>query len=173
MSNSEWLVREATPLDMPAVTELVLVHGQNEWNYLPEDEVHRHVDGLDSGKTHAVVAETDSGLVGVVTYEIGQFYPQYQPAGKKRINHGYIAEAAVHKSFVGQGIGTTLCGRAIQLLIDNHGVKEVYAMRHADNISSGTMMDKSSMEVIDEFDDPDRRPSGSRRTVVTRYTAPY
>ncbi len=172
MSLTNWSMREATQLDIPAVAELILAHGPNDWNYLPEDEVHSHVDGLGDGTTHAVIAETDGELIGVVTYEIGQHYPQYQPSGREHTPHGYIAEAALHRNYVGMSIGTVLCGQAIQLMVTNHGVKEVYAMRHADNAPSGSMMSKNSMETIDEFDDPDRRPTGSRRTVVTRFIAP-
>ena len=170
MSNEEFVIRDGTPEDIAALQKLLLEHGQNPWNHLPHDEVLLHVGGIATGKTHAVLAQIRDAIIGVVTYEIGRRYPQYQPPERQESEHGYLAEAVVHRDHAGKGIGTQLLRAAIARLLERD-IREVYAMRHADNIPSGRMMEKSGMKVVDEFDDPEIRPSGSRRTAVSRIIA--
>ena len=138
---------------------------------MPEEEVRQHVKGISGGDTYGVVAEVHGKIIGVVTYQKGLLYPQYQPDGREEVEHGYVAEAVVHNEHVGKGIGTILCTEAIAQLTEQYGVNEVYAKRHADNVPSARMMGKSGMVEIDEYDDPKIRPTGTRRTTVTRYTA--
>jgi len=156
--------------DIPAIESLILEHGPNQWNHLPEDDVRRHVASIEAGATLAVVAFSKplQETVGVVTYEISRRYHMYQPPRRSSADHGYIAEAVVHPDFAGRGLGTELFSAAIQDLVSK-GMKEIYAMRHADNDPSRRMMDKSGMRTMAEFDDPDIRPSGSRRTTVMRF----
>jgi ribosomal protein S18 acetylase RimI-like enzyme len=160
-------IRDAMPEDIPALLRLILEHGPNPWNHLPEEEVRRHVEGLARGDTFAVVAHAGELVVGVVTYEVGRRYPHYQPAGSEGSEHGYLAEAVVHRDYTGRGIGTALLGAAIES-VRRRGIREVYAMRHADNVASAQMMEKCGMQVIAEFSDPVIRPSGSQRTAVAR-----
>lgn len=168
MSRLEYQLREATARDIYAITNLMLGQGPNQWNYLPEEWVRKHVGDIACRKTFAIVAMLNRRLVGAVTYEVGQHYPQYQPRKREGCPHGYIAELVVDSRHTGRGIGTELLRTAIIELGRVHDVKEVYAMRHADNAPSGRAMEKCGMKIVDEFDDPGIRPSGSRRTVVVR-----
>ncbi len=155
---------------IPDIENLLFEHGSNEWNHLPEDDVRRHVGAIASGNTLAVIAASSKvdGIIGVVTYELGHKYPQYQPEGRRDSEHGYIAEAVVHPDFTGRDIGTALLSSAIRDLTEA-GLREVYAKRHADNIPSKRMMEKAGMVIVDEFADPEIRPTGSRRTAVMRF----
>lgn len=167
MSNDQISIREGRTEDIAIIQQLILEHGPNPWNHLPEDEVRHHVEGIATEITFAVLALIHNSVIGVVTYEIGRRYPQYQPSEKQDNDHGYLAEAVVHRKYAGKGIGTQLLKAAIERLLQQ-GIHEVYAMRHADNIPSGRMMEKSGMKVVDEFDDPEIRNSGSRRTSVSQ-----
>ncbi|HLD85672.1 MAG TPA: hypothetical protein VI968_03890 [archaeon] len=52
--------------------------------------------------------------------------------------------------------------------MSSHGIKRVYAMRHEENGASARLMEKLGFEIIDTFNDPVKRHSGSRRTAVCR-----
>ena len=170
MDNEPFSIRDGAPGDIAAIVRFIFQHGPNEWNYLPEDGVRENVGSIATGKTRAVLAFTAGELIGVVTYETGHRYPQYQPPGRREAEHGYLSEAVVHRAYTGQGIGTRLLHTAIERLFQQ-GMREVYTMRHKDNIPSRRMMEKCGMEVIDEYYDPDIRPTGSRHTVITRIIA--
>lgn len=162
---------------IPAIEELMLGHGPNEWNHLPPDTIKDYLSGIATGAAFGVVAMvTGRGgqLLGVATYDIGHRYPQYQPEGRESEPHGYVSEVVVHRDQTRVGLGTDLFRAAIESLTSTkkpwgHGLLEVYAMRHTDNVPSGRMMEKSGMVVVDEFPDPDIQPTGSRSTTVTRF----
>lgn len=164
-------LRQAQSDEGPAIERLILEQGPNQWNHLPSDEVRRNVEGIATGEASAVVAELDGALVGAAIYGIGHPYKRLQPPGRESVERGYVSEVVVHRGHVGVSIGTKLLRAAIDRLVEQ-GMREIYAKRHADNIPSGRMMEKSGMEIVDEFDDPEIRPHGSRRTTVTRYTVP-
>lgn len=165
-------LRNAVASETDAIIGLLLQHGPSQWNHLPESEARAYASGIAQQKVFAAVAvDGNNAIIGVVLYEIGQFYPTYQPPESVHLDHGYIAELVVSKSYVGKGIGTRLLGYAIAEL-QKMGVREVYAMRHADNVPSGRAMQKCGMTIINEFDDPQIRTSGSRRTVITRISLP-
>jgi len=163
----ELSIRKAGPEDTDSIRDLILTHGPNEWNYLPEDDVIEHVEGICDGEVFAVVADMRGQIVGVVTYEIGIHYPQYQPDGRQDEAQGYISEAVVHSDHVGRGIGSKLCSEAVEDMFAI-GTKEIYAKRHEENEASAGMMRKSGFREVDTFPDPSIRPTGSRRTTVTR-----
>lgn len=167
MANSDYYIRTATPNDADDIRLILTEHGPSILNYLPQNEVDDHVSDISNGKVLAVVAQTEDALVGVSTYQVGQFYPQYQPPNRTNKDHGYLAETVVHREYVSKGIGTLLLKMAISNLQSN-GIKEIYAKRHADNIASRRMMEKCGLIAIDEFYDPTIRPTGSRRTTVSQ-----
>ncbi len=170
MSKLNFHICSALSCDSAAVGDFILRYGQSELNYLPEDEIRAHVEKIKTGAVSAVVAWTRDEvqeIIGVVTYEIVKRYPQYQPEGRREEDHGYLAEAVVREDCAGQGVGSKLLKEAIDKLRAK-GMKEIYAMRHADNVSSARMMEKGGMEIVDEFDDPEIRTTGSGRTAVCR-----
>lgn len=48
------------------------------------------------------------------------------------------------------------------------GLASVYTKRHEENVPSARMMTKSGFTPVATFDDPQVRPSGTRRTTVCR-----
>lgn len=163
-------LRDGTAADIPALQTLILEHGPNAWNYLPEDEVRDHVAGIADGRTGAVVALAGNEIVGVVTYEITGAFRRYQPPSRADAVQGHVCEAAVHRDHAGRGIGAALLQAAAHRLRDR-GCTDIYVERHEENAASAGMMRKAGFVAIDTFDDPVRRPSGSGRTTVCRFQA--
>ncbi|HEY4963774.1 MAG TPA: GNAT family N-acetyltransferase [Candidatus Saccharimonadales bacterium] len=154
--------------DAQTIEDLIITDGQNEWNYLPEAEILRkYLASIANGSVFGIkaLAKPIQSVVGAVTYDIGHRYPQYQPLGREDAVHGYLSEAVVRPDYAGHGLGTALLSAAITDL-GEMGIQEVYAMRHADNDPSRRMMEKSGMVLVDEFPDPEIRPTGSGRTAV-------
>lgn len=160
-------IRDGTAADIPALQALILEHGANAWNYLPQEEVRDHVAGLADGRTGAVVALAGDEIVGVVTYETTVAFRRYQPRARADLVQGHVCEAAVHRGHAGRGIGAALLQAAVQRL-QRRGCADIYIERHEDNAASAGMMRKAGFVAIDTFDDPLRRPNGSGRTTVCR-----
>ena len=55
-------LRAATAADIEAMCELLLEHGPNPWNHLPEAEVRAHLAAIAGGETRALLAEQEKGL---------------------------------------------------------------------------------------------------------------
>lgn len=165
----DFTMRQAAVADIPAITDLILIHGPNEWNHLPEEEVRKHVAMIEEGQVGALVAERRTELIGAVTYLVDCRYAHYQPEGDGQQEHGYLAEAVVHREHTGKGIGSALLRAAAEKLFAR-GIRSVYAKRHEENAGSAGMMRRSGFEIVDTFADPDIRPHGSRRTTVERLT---
>ena len=153
--------------NIAAIVDLILTHGPNPWNWLPPEEVARHVGQIATGEVDAVVAWDGAALQGVVTFRQAQDFARYQPEGREAEPHGYICEAVVHRDAVGQGLGARLLAAALDLL-RAQGMREVYIDRHEENAASAGMMRKAGFTVIDTFAEPAKRPHGSGRTSVCR-----
>ena len=160
--------RKAGVKDIAAMTTLILEEGPSEWNHLPEKETREHVAGIADGRTSAFVAEECQQIVGFVSYIIGKIYPQYEPEEVRNEDHAYISEAVVHRDYTGRGLGTRLLNMATDDLMKK-GYWRIYAHRHEENKASARMLEKAGFQIVDTFDDPERRPHGSRRTTVCRY----
>ena len=153
--------------DIPALIDLILTHGPNPWNWLPPDDVARHVAQIATGEVGAVVAWEGDAVQGVVTFCQTQHFARYQPVGHTAQPQGYVCEAVVHRDAVGQGLGARLLRTALDAL-KAQGLNAVYIDRHEENAASAGMMRKAGFTVIDTFDEPAKRPNGSRRTTVCR-----
>lgn len=146
--------------------QLIFEHGANEWNHLPEAGVVAHLTGIRDGSVRGFLAEEAGELVGVMTYETGIFYPEYESSSETP--HGYIAEGVVHRQLVGKGLGMALLAKVVDALA-REGVSHIYAKRHEENPFSSRLLQKAGFAEVATFDDPGVRPNGSRRTTVCRY----
>jgi L-amino acid N-acyltransferase YncA len=160
------MVRAARSADLPAIQNLIFEHGRNEWNYLPEVEVKEHLANIERGTVQGVVAEENGEITGIMTYETGIFYPEYEPSPDTL--HGYIAEGVVHRDLVGRGVGMAMM-QAVLDAFKEQGIRRIYAKRHEENPFSGRLLEKAGFEEVATFYDPEVRPHGSRRTTVCRY----
>lgn len=163
------VIRPARPDDLPAIQNLIFEHGTNPWNHLPEKEVKEHLAAIQEGTVRGVVAEESGALLGVMTYETGLFYPEYEPTPGRL--HGYIAEGVVHRDLVGRGVGLAML-REVLAAFAKEGIRHIYAKRHEENPFSKRLLEKAGFEEVATFYDPEVRPHGSRQTTVCRYVIP-
>ncbi|HEV7350423.1 GNAT family N-acetyltransferase [Telluribacter sp.] len=159
-------LRPASAADIPALESLVFNHGTNEWNYLPEDGVKAHLTALTDGSVRGFVALSDGEIVGLMTFQTGIFYPEYETNPAEV--HGYVAEGVVHSTYVGKGIGVQLMQEVLNALAQVP-VKHIYAKRHEENPYSRRLLEKTGFQEIATFYDPLIRPTGTRRTTVCRF----
>ncbi|MES2530080.1 MAG: GNAT family N-acetyltransferase [Pseudomonadota bacterium] len=162
-------LRAATAADNPALSDLILTHGPNPWNWLPPDDVARHLAEIATGAngTGGVLAFDQEALIGAVTFCTTRHFARYQDAADADALHGYICEAVVHRAQAGRGLGARLLAAAIGVLAAQ-GLRDVYIDRHEENAASAGMMRKAGFVEIDTFAEPARRPHGSGRTTVCR-----
>jgi ribosomal protein S18 acetylase RimI-like enzyme len=158
-------LRDASAFDADSVQSLLFDHGPNMWNWLPPEGVARTIQQLVAGLAGGVLAEEGSVLVGAVLYRQADPYPSLRPDDIAPLQCSYIVEAVVHRDYAGQGIGARLLNSVCQKLAAQ-GQAWVVADRHEENGPSAGMMRKAGLQQLGVYDDPARRPSGSRRTAV-------
>lgn len=162
---SELIIRQAVAEDIEALCVLILEHGPNPWNHLPEVEVRQHLQDIETNATLAVLAEEQEQLLGFVSYRLTQDFAAHQPAARAGQLHGYICEAVVHRDCAGRGLGAHLLTEAVQDLW-RRDVCDVYIDRHEENAASAGMMRKAGFSELLTYADPARRPNGSRRSTL-------
>jgi ribosomal protein S18 acetylase RimI-like enzyme len=75
----------------------------------------------------------------------------------------------VRRERTGQGLGTRLLREALAAL-SSMGVDAVFIDRHEENIASAGMMRRAGFMELETYADPRRRPNGSGRTTVCRFS---
>jgi len=154
---------------VPGLEALILDHGANIWNYLPEDSIRAHLADIAQGIDHGVVALLGSDILGTVTFGLSANFDRYLPAQLRGTPQGYVSEAVVRRDRVGQGLGTRLLREALAVL-STMGVPFVFIDRHEENAASAGMMRRAGFVEIETYADPLRRPHGSGRTTVCRFS---
>lgn len=162
---SEPSIRQACAEDIEALCALILEHGPNPWNHLPEVEVREHLQGIATNATLAVLAEEQGRLLGFVSYRLTRDFAVHQPAARASQLHGYICEAVVHRDCAGRGVGAHLLTEAVQDLW-RRGVHDVYIDRHEENAASAGVMRKAGFSELLTYADPARRANGSGRSTL-------
>ena len=97
-------LRAAETGDIEAMTDLLLRHGPNPWNHLPEEGVRAHLRAIADGEVRAVLAERDDRLLGFASFRRTEDFAHYQPQ-RADAARAYICEAVVHPAAAGQGLG--------------------------------------------------------------------
>lgn len=144
----------------------IFEHGPNPWNYLPQDAVLAHLQGIAEGSVQAVLAEGEGGeLAGFVTFLVSSNFERYQPAERRDLPQGYVGEAVVHRELAGRGLGGRLLGEAVRGLREQ-GIHDIYIERHEENAGSAGMMRKAGFVEVATFPDPERRSAGTRCTTL-------
>ncbi len=172
---SELMALQANQIGQPQILEIVrpdvdtlhqffMNHGVNEWNYLPPHELRAHLELTHLDKVRLVAAFQSGNLVGIATYEVGDFYPHLRDDSKRAQPAGYVSEVTIHRDHQCQGLGAKFLFYIAEILREE-GVREVFAKRHEENLGSAGIMKKVGFKIRDVFEDP-IRTSGSRRTVV-------
>lgn len=104
--------RPARAEDIPAMAAFIFEHGPNPWNYLPQDAVLAHLQGIAEGGGRARLAEGDGGeLAGFVTFLASSNFERYQATERRDVPQGYVGEAVVHREHGGRGLAVVCSGR--------------------------------------------------------------
>ena len=154
---------------LAALTDLIFDHGANVWNYLPEDAIREHLDHVVQGHDYAALALQNGQLLGAVTFGLSTDFDAYLPAHSRGTPQGYVSEAVVRRDRTGQGLGTRLLREALAVL-STMGVEAVFIDRHDENRASAGMMRRAGFVELETYADPRRRPYGSGRTTVCRFS---
>ena len=121
------------------------------------------------GLDHGVLALLDGQLLGAVTFGLSTDFDRYLPPQLRGTPQGYVSEAVVQRESTGQGLGTRLLREALAAL-SGMGVQFVFIDRHEENQASAGMMRRAGFVEIETYVDPRRRPHGSGRTTVCRFS---
>jgi len=167
--NAGPVIVRAGPEHLAALTDLIFAHGANVWNYLPEDGIREHLAHVVQGRDHGVLALQDGQLLGAVTFGLSTDFDRYLPAHQRGTSQGYVSEAVVRRERTGQGLGTRLLREALAAL-SSMGVVAVFIDRHEENRASAGMMRHAGFVELETYADPRRRPHGSGRTTVCRFS---
>jgi len=167
--NAGPVIVRAGPEHLAALTDLIFAHGANVWNYLPEDGIREHLAHVVQGRDHGVLALQEGQLLGAVTFGLSTDFDAYLPAHSRGTPQGYVSEAVVRRERTGQGLGTRLLREALAAL-SSMGVVAVFIDRHEENIASAGMMRSAGFVELETYADPRRRPHGSGRTTVCRFS---
>jgi ribosomal protein S18 acetylase RimI-like enzyme len=159
----------AGPEHLAALTDLIFAHGANVWNYLPEDGIREHLAHVVQGRDHGVLALQGGQLLGAVTFGLSTDFDRYLPAHQRGTPQGYVSEAVVRSERTGQGLGTRLLREALAAL-SSMGIVAVFIDRHEENFASAGMMRRAGFVELETYADPRRRPYGSGRTTVCRFS---
>jgi ribosomal protein S18 acetylase RimI-like enzyme len=154
---------------LAALSDLIFDHGANIWNYLPEGAIREHLDHVVQGRDHGVLAMQDGLLLGAVTFGLSTDFDAYLPAPGRGTPQGYVSEAVVRRDHTGKGLGTRLLREALAVL-STMGVDTVFIDRHEENLASAGMMRRAGFVEIETYADPRRRPHGSGRSTVCRFS---
>ncbi|WP_322981564.1 GNAT family N-acetyltransferase [Pseudomonas sp. C11] len=158
-------VRAAQATDIEAMGDLLLEHGPNPWNYLPEAEVRVHLAGIATRQTRAWLAEEGGELQGFVSCRLTDAFAEHQPPSRAVQTHAYICEAVVHRQQAGRGLGSRLLREVVEMLLAQ-GLQDIYIDRHEENVASAGMMRKAGFVELLTYPDPQRRSSGSGRSTL-------
>ena len=158
-------LRACVSSDIPSMKSFIFAYGPNPWNYLPDEGVRNHLDGVATGETLGILAFDSEELVGMATFCDNNPFKKYESANASPDESGYIAEVVVASTHAGKGIGALLLSEARDRLIAR-GKRRIYVDRHEENLPSAGMMRKAGFVEIDTYLDLERRVVGSKRTTV-------
>jgi ribosomal protein S18 acetylase RimI-like enzyme len=172
MSGPDKTVQALVPVraeHLPALQALIFDHGTNIWNYLPEDGIRQHLADIAEGRAHGVLALQDGQIVGAVTFCLNTDFDRYLQSPLRGMPQGYVCEAVVRRDQAGKGLGTRLLRETLSAL-RQMGAQAVFIDRHEENRASAGMMRRAGFVEIETFAEPWRRPHGSGRTTLCRFS---
>ena len=155
--------------ELESLKSFLFEHGTNPWNHLPIDGVDNEFALVAKGQASALVATDNNQHVGFVIFYHPEILPSQYDQYKDSNTAIYIAEAAVHKRYGGQGIGAKLLSLVIESAPD-FGASMLIIDRHEQNAASAGMMRKAGFTELRTFVDEPRRNYGSKKTTVLAIT---
>ncbi len=167
----EQLFRTATASDVEEMRSLLVEHGSNDWNYLPQEDVTKELADVAEGKAVGLIVEIDKHLVGFAILYPGLVrFPQYTDPGIPEENVAYTGNVVVHSEHAGKGLGTNLMEQAKMILL-KHGASRIYVDCHEENAASRGMLRNACFEEVALYFDSERRFVGSCKTWVGLFSS--
>lgn len=154
---TEVTIRLANPADRDRIMEFISIHGPNEWQYLPMDEISQFLTTVKPAPPSAFIAERRHHLVGMATCKI-----ETSIIDECTSVTGVVEDVVAHGA---PGIGLKLLITAGEHLF-SHGAASILVERHEENLLSARICERAGYETIRSYYDPERRIHGSRRTVL-------
>jgi len=156
--------RQLNETDFKTMRKLLLKEGPNEWNYITDESIDHQFQLINQGKAFAVIAE-ETSIVGFAVLIIKDACPAKLSKYSVLLEVAYINDVVVASSQSGKGLGSKLLKESIKLA-GNENCTYVYIERHEENLASAGMMKKAGFELVETFQDPKKRTTGSRNTSV-------
>ncbi len=141
-------------------------HGQNQWNYLPEEGIAAEFQCLNSGEAIAFIAE-DTNMVGFAISLLSQACPEYLWKYTPLSKIMFIADVVVGADHAGKGIGSELLKLSIAQSVTLR-CESVFIERHEENLASAAMMNRAGFTLVETFYDPGKRHSGSQNSSILK-----
>lgn len=158
--------RNLHDIDYLNMRSILLKDGVNDWNYITEDSIATQFSLIDEGKASVALAEVEEGeIIGFAVVIHSDAFPTKLAKYTDFSDIAYIKEVVVSKSHCGKGLGSKLVQECV-LIARSRNASNVFVERHEENAASARMMRKAGFEVVDTFYDPEKRSTGSRKTVV-------
>ena len=157
----------ATPADQAEMKTLLFQHGTNQWNHLPEEFVDHELGLLGTDQAIGIKAIHDGKIVGFALSLLKQESPKQLEKYCDPEKVMFISDVVVNTDYAGNGIGSSLLELSIQQARQKR-LPEVYISRHEENLASAGMMRKAGFEVVETYHDPEKRTSGSGKSVVLK-----
>jgi ribosomal protein S18 acetylase RimI-like enzyme len=156
--------RQLNETDFKTMRELLLKEGPNAWNYITDESIDHQFQLINQGKALAVIAE-ETSIVGFAVLIIKEACPPKLSKYSVLLDVAYINDVVVASSQSGKGLGSKLLKESIKLA-GNEKCTHVYIERHEENLASAGMMKKAGVELVETFQDPKKRTTGSRNASV-------
>ncbi|MGR6871472.1 GNAT family N-acetyltransferase [Pseudomonas sp. HK3] len=156
--------RPLNSADFERMREILIRDGTNEWNYITDESIDLQFQLIQHDKALAVLAE-EQEIMGFAILIFKEACPPELSQYTNLSTIAYINDVVVNKNYNGNGIGTALLQKAIELA-KKEQCEKVYIERHEENLASAGMMRKASFQIVDTFYDPKKRTTGSRNTSV-------
>lgn len=143
---------------------LLLTEGPNQWNHITDDSIDHQFELIRNGNALAVLAE-DKDIVGFAILILKGACPNKLNKYAQGATIAYINDVVIASSQSGKGLGTQLLKEAVRLA-SIEKCSKIYIERHEENLASAGMMRKAGFELVDTFNDPNKRTSGTRNTTI-------
>lgn len=156
--------RHLNDVDFQIMKKLLLKEGPNEWNYITDESIEYQFNLIQNGNALAVLAE-ENEILGFAVVILKESCPSKLSKYDQLSTIAYINDVVIAASQSGKGLGTKLLKESIRLA-SIEKCSKVYIERHEENLASAGMMRKAGFELVETFNDPNKRTSGSRNTTV-------
>jgi ribosomal protein S18 acetylase RimI-like enzyme len=160
--------RQALVKEIEKLKALLWEFGPNEWNHLTPEGVNDEFSLIEQGSALAIVATSEDEIVGFAVLIDGSVSPNYLRKYCYLKNMLFVGDVVVSSFHSGKGIATHLLMECLSEA-QNKNADHVLIERHEENLASAGMMSKAGFSIVDTFNDPKKRTTGSKNSVILEF----